>query len=99
MGIVFDVFPHVVPVLFLACNRLRCSVNWTFSLRVPQRIASSSASSSEARACSGSMIPNSAAGLVLSMIAYVLRFSLSILFTFGISSVTYVLHLVLGALS
>ena len=99
IGVFSDVFQHVVPVLFLACIRLRCAVHWTFSLRVPLRIASSSASSSEAPACSGSMIPNSAAGLVLSTTAYVLRSSLSIFFTFGISSVIYVLHLVLGTLS
>ena len=99
MGPFSDVCPHVVSVLFLACIRLPFSVNWTSSLGVPQRIASSSASLSEARACSGSMMPNSAAGPVLSMIAYALRFSLSILITFAISSVIYVLLSVLVTLS
>ena len=74
MGPFSDVSPHVVSDLFLACIRLSFSVNWTSSLGVPQRIASSSASLSEAPACCGSMIPNSAAGPALSMIAFALRF-------------------------
>ena len=95
----FD-FQYVVAVFVsLACMRLRCAQHWAYSSRVPLRIASSSASSSEAPACSGGMIPNSAAGLVFSTTAYVLRLSLSIFFTIGISSVIYVLLLVLGTLS